>query len=433
MRKETNKSIWVSLFISLFVFGMILETIKPSVGFADTAAEIQSNIDSTNNRILELQKEIDKYSTLLESNSKQANSLKNELSRLETTRKKLGSDLLLTQSKIKKTNLTLEELSDTIVETEIKISNSNKAVAQSIRNMQLEEDQSIVQQFLNRQSLSEAWDYVSSVRSVQSKLSTSLNNLISSKTSLESKQTTAQKERINLINLQKNLSGQKEVVENNKDEQTKLLASTNNSASVYQSQLQAKIAAKEKFEDELFQFESQLKLTVDPNSIPDKKSGILSWPLSKIIITQKFGKTSFSGRLYASGTHGGVDFGIPTGTPVKSVLSGTIEATGNTDIEKGCYSYGKWILVRHSNGLSSIYGHLSVISVQKGDEVSRGEVIGYSGNTGYSTGPHLHLGLFATQGVQVQVYSTSRYCKNTVIPMADVKAYLDPLAYLPVL
>ena len=125
------------------------------------------------------------------------------------------------------------------------------------------------------------------------------------------------------------------------------------------------------------------------------------------------------------------------GTPVKAVLSGIIAGAGNTDEERGCYSYGRWILIKHDNGLSSIYGHLSASRVTVGQRVNTGDVIGLSGGapgmygSGYSTGQHLHLGLFATQGVQIKQFIQSHGCKQEFLPIADASAYLDPLAYLP--
>ncbi len=210
-----------------------------------------------------------------------------------------------------------------------------------------------------------------------------------------------------------------------------MLKETQNKETVYQKQLATKKAEKEAFEKALFDFEQQLKIKVDPSSYAGAKSGIFSWPLANHIITQLFGSTAFSKRLYTSGTHNGVDFGTPTGTPVKAVLTGTVTATGNTDLQPGCYSYGKWVLLKHSNGLSTLYGHLSSIGVSSGESVDTGGVIGLSGNTGYSTGPHLHLTVFATQGMRVQTYTSSIGCKKVTIPIADKSAYLDPMVYLP--
>ena len=112
---------------------------------------------------------------------------------------------------------------------------------------------------------------------------------------------------------------------------------------------------------------------------------------------------------------------------------------GNTDDEKSCLSYGRWLFITYDNGLSSIYGHLSSITVKTGDQVKSGQVVAYSGGqpgvygSGYATGPHLHMGLFNTAGVSIQQYTSSIGCKNVSIPLANPSDYLDPMAYLPLL
>jgi murein DD-endopeptidase MepM/ murein hydrolase activator NlpD len=221
----------------------------------------------------------------------------------------------------------------------------------------------------------------------------------------------------------------------NKKDKNDLLAATKNKEANYKQILADRQAQKDKFEKELFDFESQLKIAIDPNSFPSssKGKGVLSWPLDNIFITQYFGKTVDAKRLYTSGTHNGVDFRASIDTPVKAVLSGVVQGTGNTDLQKGCYSYGKWVLIKHPNGLSSLYGHFDLIKVSPGQSVTTGEIIGYSGQTGYATGPHLHLTIYASQGVQIEKYSGSLHCKNVSIPIASIDAYLDPMLYLPAL
>ncbi len=200
--------------------------------------------------------------------------------------------------------------------------------------------------------------------------------------------------------------------------------------SEYQRILDEKIAAKKQYEQELFDFESQLKIEIDPNSLPSVRPGVLGWPLEKIFITQLFGETVSSHRLYAEGTHNGVDFRASVGTPVKAVEDGFVMGIGNTDVGR-CLSYGKWIVLNHSDGLSSLYGHLSLQKVSAGEHVSAGEIIGYSGSTGYATGPHLHLGIFATQGLRLVSNPNSKNCKGIINPSAPANAYLNPMDYLP--
>ena len=92
----------------------------------------------------------------------------------------------------------------------------------------------------------------------------------------------------------------------------------------------------------------------------------------------------------ASTGHSGIDIGVPVGTPVKSITDGTVvAATG------GMRGYGNGVFVDHGmiNGkhVVSEYGHLSEFGVKVGEKVKAGQVIAKSGNTGISTGPHLHL------------------------------------------
>jgi len=107
---------------------------------------------------------------------------------------------------------------------------------------------------------------------------------------------------------------------------------------------------------------------------------------------------------------------------------------GSDGVYRACVSYGKYVLVKHDNGLSTLVAHNSLIKVKNGQRVKRGDIIAYSGNSGYSTGPHLHFSTYATQGVQVKRLgdiSNSFYCADSVIPIIALNAYLDPYDYLP--
>ena len=82
--------------------------------------------------------------------------------------------------------------------------------------------------------------------------------------------------------------------------------------------------------------------------------------------------------------HHGQDFGVLTGTPVYAPADGVVKS------RNGKTGYGKTIILNHGYGIKTIYAHLSRYMVKPGDKVKRGDLIAYSGNTGRSTGPHLH-------------------------------------------
>lgn len=90
-----------------------------------------------------------------------------------------------------------------------------------------------------------------------------------------------------------------------------------------------------------------------------------------------------------SATHPGIDIDeFPFGNnPVLAIMAGTVTFVGGEE----CCSYGLYVIVKHTDGYTSLYAHLSSISVLEGQEVKQGQVLGKSGNTGFSTGVHLHL------------------------------------------
>lgn len=101
------------------------------------------------------------------------------------------------------------------------------------------------------------------------------------------------------------------------------------------------------------------------------------------LVTDPFGnrKDPFTGRL---ASHTGLDISARRGTPIEAPAAGVVAFTGRNG------GLGKMVRISHGFGFTTVYGHLDSITVQPGQEVERGEVIGALGNTGRSTGPHLH-------------------------------------------
>jgi murein DD-endopeptidase MepM/ murein hydrolase activator NlpD len=142
--------------------------------------------------------------------------------------------------------------------------------------------------------------------------------------------------------------------------------------------------------------------------------------------------------LYVSGSHSGVDFRAAVGTPVYAAADGTVQGTGNTDLTCPRASVCKWVFIVHNNGLATAYGHLSVIKAVSGETVKAGDLIGYSGQTGHATGPHLHITVYAANGINGEegarvAQRPAAACKGKTytMPLAPTSAYLDPLLYLP--
>ena len=107
------------------------------------------------------------------------------------------------------------------------------------------------------------------------------------------------------------------------------------------------------------------------------------WPV-KGFISSGFGprRSPFTGRL---SMHKGIDIAGPDGTPIVATADGIVIRS-----EFNKYGFGNLIVINHGYGFSTKYGHLQKLTVKVGDRVKRGQVIAYRGNTGRSTGTHLH-------------------------------------------
>ncbi|MEV4917858.1 M23 family metallopeptidase [Streptomyces tirandamycinicus] len=121
------------------------------------------------------------------------------------------------------------------------------------------------------------------------------------------------------------------------------------------------------------------------------KAGAWVKPVSGYTLTASFNQ----GGAMWSHKHSGQDFAVPVGTPVKAVSSGVVVKAGPNGGGDGS-AYGNAVVIKHANGKYSQYAHLSKINVNVGQTVNTGKLIALSGNTGNSSGPHLHFEIRTT-------------------------------------
>lgn len=413
--------------------------LKTAYAQSGSINELRKKIEEKNREIELLTIEIKKSETELRRVSGEANTLQSAVKSLDLEQSRLSNDIKLAEKNIQSSELNLDRLAIEIKQNEGKIDKNLEGLSESIRLINDNGDKSIIEILLKYENVAEFWEEVETLESFQSSVRQNLSGLKDIKKILEEKHKETEIRKKDLENFKSDLDAKHQVAAINKKQKEVLLTETKNREAEYKIILERNLARKAEFEKELFEFESQLQIAIDPSKIPPARAGVLSWPLDNIYVTQFFGRTVDSKRLYSSGTHNGVDFRATMGTRVKASATGVVSHIGNTDEIPGCYSFGKWILIRHNNGLSTLYSHLSVINVSPNQTVSTGDIIAYSGGApgtpgaGYSTGPHLHFGLYATEGLRPQRYQSKTPCNGAYMPLADQKAYLDPMAYLPAL
>lgn len=158
----------------------------------------------------------------------------------------------------------------------------------------------------------------------------------------------------------------------------------------YEAQVAAEKAAAEKAAAEKAAQEAANKnnnsSSNSNSSSSSSGSGRISmvWPCASTRVTSGFGKRN-SPTAGASTYHKGIDIGASTGTAIYAAASGTVTEAGYSS------SRGNYVVIYHSNGVSTAYMHCSALYVSSGDKVSQGQTIAAVGSTGISTGPHLHF------------------------------------------
>jgi murein DD-endopeptidase MepM/ murein hydrolase activator NlpD len=387
----------------------------------------QSQVDEQQKKIQDLEQQIAELQKQLNATTQQKQTLQSAINTLNLNIEKLQKSISLTQTQISQKNAEIKKLTGNISDTASSIGKSQSEIAGTLRQLEIRDNESIVASLLTGASLSSFFDEATSLAALRQELENRVQDLSSLKTNLETSKSASEKKRAELLSLQSQLNNQKEGLTLAKASQQTLLKDTQNKEANYQSLIAQKQAEKAAFEAALFNLSSGLGYASNL-SIPPAGTPVLHWPLDAVFITQLFGATVDAKRLYTSGTHDGVDFRASIGTPVRAALSGTVLAI-NQGAVKYC-QYGKWVLIQHPNGLATLYAHLSEIRVGKGESVATGEVIGFSGDTGYATGPHLHLSVYAASTLSFKQYT----CKSgytVTIPIAPLNGYLDPLSYLP--
>lgn len=414
-----NKFLIITLLMFFVLFGITANV------FAISAIEVQGQIDTINKQIKELDKEIAQYQTQIAETGQQKNTLNNTIKELTLTRSKLLAERSQIQKKINATGLVIKELGNNIEIKNKSIQKSEESLVKMLNSLYQAEKKSFIEVILSQDRLREFSREYNDTLSINENLKNNINELLKQNQELLSSKSKKLNEQDKLNSLKQTLIAKETAVLNTKKEKDILLEKTKNKEIIYQKMLAEQIKRRDSFEKSIEEYEAQLKFILNPKLLPKAGSGVLSWPLSSILITSPFGTRW--GKF-----HYGLDFRAQVGTPVFAMASGVVEGTGDTDIDCRGASFGKWVFVKHNNGLSSVYGHLSAISSKKGQNVKAGDILGLSGNTGSSTAQHLHVGVYASEGVKVDTVP-SKSCGGKIFtqPIAALSAYLNPILYLP--
>jgi len=427
---KTFSTYIASVVVLVVLFVMIQKTFaqsSPFSFFSNALGDLEKNIEEKNSELQKIKEQRDSLQRSLDAVSEVGNSLKKDIQTYNTSINQLNLSIKSSSVHIEKLDMEIGVLGSDVRNIGNEIETKRVAIGRLIGEIQRADKESFIERILKSESLSDSIAQAESIRTLNSALSTNIKDLqslqIEYKDKIEStKQKKGQKEtqKETLLTLQ-------QITAEQKAEKQKVLEVTKSQEQEYAKQLAELDKRQEEIGNAISEVEDKLRGSFNSNLLPIQRFGVLDFPLESPYITQCDGKTPSALRLYKTKSHNGLDFGTPVGTPVLAAESGVIVRVGNND--RGTsrwsrYQYGKYIVIKHDNNLATLYGHLSSQIVREGERIEKGAIIGYSGNTGYSFGPHLHFGVLWAPTLQYKVIPPAA----GVVPIGVT---IDPATYLP--
>ncbi len=399
--------------------------------------DLQQSIQKKNQELLEINSKIRTTQSEINKLQGQGRTLKQALATLGYQIDQANLGIKSSEINIEKLRLELQSLGYELGEVSTDINSKEAAIGKILRQLQQRDSDGLLVVLLKHDSLADGLFEVQALRDLQNNLSIEAAELIELQGYLENNvvQTKGKKSEVEVENI--NLKNRKNILADQQSEKDRLLKETKNQENLYQQKLTQLESQQRAILDEITRIEAELRTKYKPGDLPSKKATAFVWPVAlsddggKGTITQNFGETAYASRFYKGQAHNGMDIAAPIGTPIYAAADGKVV---RVDYNGRYYQYGRYILIDHGNGLSTLYAHLSETVAGTGSSVTKGQLIGYVGNTGFVTGPHLHFGVYATPSGGWQISDSKAQPGLVSVPPASglvpIGVAVNPQNYL---
>jgi len=390
--------------------------------------ELEEKIEEKNQELQQLNVQIQQTQSTIKNLQGEAKTLNNAITAINSQISQVNYGIRSSEVNIEKLALELDSLGFKLEDVNAEITVKEAALAEILRRVQQNDNQGFLEVLLKHETLADSVFEIQSLSDLQNNLNISVAQLASLQIALADNidQTTVKKGQIENENT--TLKSRKVILADQQEEKDYLLEETKNQEVVYQSKLNELEQIKAEVAAEIDEIEKQLRGQINTSALPTPGKGVLEVPVDGIL-TQGYGRTSYALYAYKSQWHNGIDIGAPNGTPIVAAEDGVVVFSANQDtvLTNGVAycrggAYGKVIVIKHDNNLTTLYAHMSLSLVNVGTEVKRGQLVGYVGQSGWATGPHIHFVVFDSSTFTTRA---SRVCG----PM-PVGGDLNPFNYL---
>ncbi|HCC21773.1 TPA: hypothetical protein DEP86_00025 [Candidatus Uhrbacteria bacterium] len=389
-----NALLFVFIVFVLFI-GFLIPINSAFAESSDVKSEIEemnSEVQKKKTQVKELNDRIEHYRQLISQKKIEGASIEDQINLIESQVAKTKVSIEVSEQEIKVIELQVSGLDVRIGEAEARIEHERLLLTSLIRDLhRRQSNSSVLGILLSHDTFSDFFDELYAVVSLQRNLDLSLKNISELKLSLESERQDRENKRIETVSRRLTLESTRRKMEDELMLKDTLLSETMSSELEYRYMLAELKREQNEADSEITSLERTLREKMDLSERLGASSTVLAWPVNP----ERGLSTIFHDPDYPFRNifeHPGIDIRAYQGTPIRAVASGVVGRAKNAGMG---YSY---VLLVHGNNLSSVYGHLSRITVKEDTFVERGELIGYSGGMPgtpgagqLTTGPHLHF------------------------------------------
>lgn len=363
----------------------------------DTDAEIETlnkQIKEKQEKVKQLESSINEYKDKIKKTQLESASLGNQVTLLENSITETSLDIRATEEKIDTITLEIERLQLSIEAKENVIKRQKDILKELVQTIHFEDRKKYIEILAAYDTFSDFYNRLQYLERIESDLGKSVQSIRIAKEEVEEKKQQAEDRKKSYVTLNEQLGNQKKDLDERVNHKNILLAQTKASEATYKTLLAQLRRQYQQIENEIVSIEKEVrrKLEKDKRIGELGEAGQLSWPAPSRYITATFHDPEYPFRNVFE--HSGIDIRAGQGTAVRAAAPGYV-ARARRCSSASCYSY---IMIIHSGGISTVYGHLSGIVATEDQFVARGDVIGYSGGTPgtngagpFVTGPHLHF------------------------------------------
>ncbi len=364
--------------------------------YAASLRDLQSQQSDLNQQIRDNKEKVETTEGEIDQISGEIETLEGNITTTESKISDLAGNITSNQDEIKKNE-------EEIAEKERYLDNEFENQREALRTIyEAQKNSSPVRMVIGSSTLSQLLNYDTYLQALEGKIEASIDEITKIKNELEDKKLQLNDQKKELESLREQEKAYKRGLEDQKNTKDSLL---NNKESEKQS-LEDQISEAREMQA---QVEAQIKSLIassSKNGISARDKGVsdvgFMWPADYQALSAYFGESTPFQTF-----HSGLDLANVAGTPIYAAAGGTVTTSASMEMDGHYYGYGNYIIIGHNARFSTLYGHLMSFAVSAGDEVEQGQIIGYMGSTGWSTGPHLHF--------EVREYGSC----------------VDPVSYLP--